>query len=84
MIVTENELGQCLRVRHPAAALVACEKQIFLGIVNITGLKLGGINDLPELELKYLRDESAKVDLQILRLTPAMMDIDPTGEHDWC
>ncbi|KDR76610.1 hypothetical protein GALMADRAFT_139524 [Galerina marginata CBS 339.88] len=84
LIVSSSEFGlPCIRVGHPAAALVRCEEKIFLAIVNIIALRLADI-DKPELELRYLGDKTAKVDVQVLRLIPTTEDIDPTGEHDWC
>ena len=59
----------CIRVGHPAAALIRCNEKIFLAIVNVTGLKLGDI-DVPDLELKYLGDKTSKVDIQVLRIVP--------------
>ena len=84
LIVSESEFGlPCIRVGHPAATLVRCDENVFLAIVNVTGLKLGDI-DIQELELKYLCDKTTKVDIQVLRLVPTTEDIDPTGQHDWC
>ena len=69
-------------MRHPAAALVHCDEKVFLALVNVTGLKLGDIH-LPELEIKYLGDKTAKIDVQNLRIVPTTEDIDPTGQHAW-
>jgi hypothetical protein len=84
LIISGSEFGSpCIRVGHPAAALVRCDEKVFLALVNVTGLKLGDI-DLPGLEIKYLGDKTAKIDVQILRIVPTTEDIDPTGQHDWC
>ena len=54
LITSGCEFGlPCIQVGHPAAALVHCNKKVFLALVNVTGLKLGEV-DIPELKLKYL------------------------------
>ena len=84
-IVHDSELGApCLRVGHPAAALVSCEGRVFLALVNVLELKFGGDINLPELELQYLPDKTARIDFQILRVVPASEDIDHRDEYDWC
>ena len=55
-----------------------CEEQVFLALVNITGLKFGEEDNLQDLELRYLADKTAKVDFQILRMVPAAQDDDPS------
>ena len=45
LIISGTEFGSpCIRVGHPAAALVRCDEKVFLALVNVIGLKLGDID----------------------------------------
>jgi hypothetical protein len=81
----DSQLGTpSLRIGNPIATLVKCEEKIFLAISQINRLHFASQNNLQEIAIHLLADSTTKVDFQILQLTPATIEDDPQGKHDWC
>ncbi|KAF8169579.1 hypothetical protein K438DRAFT_1456778, partial [Mycena galopus ATCC 62051] len=72
-----------LRIGNPVALIVACDERRFLAIAQVNNMSLTStpVDCIP---LDVLRDSSAKISVQILRLLPSTIDDDLTKQHDWC
>jgi hypothetical protein len=85
IISSDGSLGTpCLRVGNPIVTLVQCEGHIFLAVAQVNRLQLASKNDLHEIAVHLLADDTAKVDFQILCLTSATVEDDSEQVHDWC
>lgn len=69
--------GPTLRIGNPVAALVKCDKHIFLAVGQVNQIELGGRKDLLGIRVEILRQTTAKISFQIGRLLPATRDDDP-------
>ena len=61
-----------------------CEGHVFLAVAQVNRLRFASNNDIDEINIHYLADDTAKVDFQILRLISATIEDDPGQIHDWC
>ena len=85
IISDDDPLGTpSLRIGNPIATLVQCEGHIFLVVAQVNQLRFASKNDVHEIAIHLLADDTAKVDFQILRLIPATADDDLELVHDWC
>jgi hypothetical protein len=85
IISFDGTLGApCLRIGNPIAILVQCEGHVFLAVAQVNRLRFASKNDLHEIAIHLLVDDTAKVDFQILCLISATVENDPEQVHDWC
>jgi hypothetical protein len=75
--------GPTLRIGNPVAALVKCDKRIFLAVGQINKIELGGQKDLLRIHPEMLGQSSAKIGFQICRLQLATREDDPEERHGW-
>lgn len=73
-----------LHIGNPIATLVECEEHIFLAVAQVNRLQFASNNDIDEIAIHHLVDDTAKVDFQILHLISATIEDDPGQIHDWC
>jgi hypothetical protein len=71
-----------LSIHQPIAMLMLCEQNLFLCVVEVTGLFLDSrsVDDIP---LSVLPEKIAQGSYQGVRLIPASYTDDPNGENDW-
>jgi hypothetical protein len=72
-----------IRIGNPVALTVSCDDQLFLAVAQVNNLTLTSTS-VQLISLQDLRDSSAKVSIQILRLLPATKEDDPSERNDWC
>ncbi|KAJ7737509.1 hypothetical protein B0H16DRAFT_1762357 [Mycena metata] len=84
IIMSDNALGTAaIRIGNPVALIVSCDERYFLAIAQVNNITLTALS-VDSISLDLLRDSSARISVQILRLLPATVDDDPTKQHDWC
>lgn len=84
LIDYNSELGApCIRIGNPASAVLRCEDNICLAIVQVTKLQYGSNGHLQSLAVPLLVDSNTQISCQILRLVPTTVIDDPSGKHDW-
>ena len=67
IISDDDPLGTpSLRIGNPIVTLVQCEGHIFLVVAQVNQLRFASKNDLHEITIHLLVDDTAKVDFQIL------------------
>ncbi|KAJ6456747.1 hypothetical protein C8R45DRAFT_844729, partial [Mycena sanguinolenta] len=82
-ILSDGALGAAsLRVGNPVALVVSCEDRLFLAVGQALNLSLSS-SSVFSIPLDMLVDSSAKVSVQILRISRATIADDPTEKHDW-
>lgn len=85
IISSDGPLGvPCLRIGNPITTLVQCEGHVFLAMAQVNRLRFASKNDLHEIAIHLLVDDTANIDFQILRLISATVEDDPEQVHDWC
>ncbi|KAJ6523229.1 hypothetical protein DFH09DRAFT_937986, partial [Mycena vulgaris] len=84
IITSDSAFGTAsIRIGNPVALIVSCDKRRFLAIGQVNNITYTSL-PVDSLPLDLLRDSSAKVSVQILRLRPSTVEDDPTKQHDWC
>ncbi|KAF8214790.1 hypothetical protein K438DRAFT_1955833 [Mycena galopus ATCC 62051] len=82
-ILSDGMLGAlALRVGNPVALVVSCEDQLFLAVAQVNNISLAS-SSIPSILFDMLVDSSAKVSVQILKITRATIADDATEKHDW-
>ncbi|KAJ7497923.1 hypothetical protein B0H11DRAFT_1801330, partial [Mycena galericulata] len=83
LITLNGPLGMpSLRIGNPIATLVECEDRLFLAIGQVVNI-LFGVQATESIPISLLPDGGTKVSYQILRLSRASVEDDPSTVHDW-
>jgi hypothetical protein len=69
-------------VSEPIATLVRCYDRLFVGIGEVTDIRLDS-KSVEQLSIDVLRERKVTVQFQILSLIPATTEDDPDCKHDW-
>ncbi|KAJ7512180.1 hypothetical protein B0H11DRAFT_1843949 [Mycena galericulata] len=83
LITLNGPLGTpSLRIGNPIATLVECEDRLFLAIGQVVNI-LFGAQATESIPISLLPDGGTKVSYQILRLSRASIEDDPSTVHNW-
>ncbi len=79
----ESAFGQpCLMLNEPIAVLIRCERRLFLGIGEVIDIHINS-ESIEQITLDLLMEDTVTVTFQLMTLTPASTDDDPTLNNDW-
>ncbi|KAF6746501.1 hypothetical protein DFP72DRAFT_823118 [Ephemerocybe angulata] len=79
---TYNTDSNLLLIHDPVAALLWCDKQVWLVVGEVIGIRYDG-EALESIGHNLLAEAAAKVTVQILGLRPSTSDDDPSQQNDW-
>ncbi|KAI4518589.1 hypothetical protein K525DRAFT_208144, partial [Schizophyllum commune Loenen D] len=74
--------GPSITVCQPIVTLLSCDGKAFLALGEINGLKLDS-KVVDEVSLAILPEATVQVSYQLLGLSPATKEDDPSEKHDW-
>lgn len=75
--------GPCLSVLDPIVSLVNCEAKLFLAFGEVTDIHIQS-SSVRKVPLELLPENTVRISYQIILLTPANVEQDPSEKHDWC
>ncbi|KAF9060527.1 hypothetical protein BDP27DRAFT_1429958 [Rhodocollybia butyracea] len=83
VIDDDNTDAPVLMTNEPVVSLLRCEKQLFLCLGEVNGLRWNS-KSVESIPLDRLSEPLAQVSFQVLSLLPATSEDDPSLKYDWC
>jgi len=80
-VASDSENPETVCIRDPAVTLVRCNKQVFLAVVQITGIRHNAAQ-IQTLPVKYLHEPNVHINGQIMKLALLDASHQPDGP-DW-